>query len=531
MGNSAVLVMYDIRRIQDYIYKTSKVKDAVGASAIVENIIEEALAYSAKKEGIESVDLAWDDENGYIEYTGDNKEIQVLYIGGGNAFVLFKDRELSTRINRRMSKYVIDKTYSLQLAIACVDCTGNYASDYKNIYDEMNQVKARMSYSAPLGALPIFDIDVKTGQPITINQNNQHEYITTETKEKLKSERFVKRTDSKEFKRFEVYSTNKGVDSTIAIVHIDGNNMGTRIKGLLENKETYVDAVNEMRKISHNINYSYKNAFDEMEKYFNSLIVREGKKSLKNYVLKILTAGDDITYVCNGKIALATVEHFCKLITEKTMNGESDEASIKEYGFSVCAGISYQHDHFPFFIGYQVAEECCDNAKTKAKKTENKDGDRIGNYVDFQICKNIQSLNLSELRAREYITPNGEILLTRPYYIPVNNEFALSKNGNKEDSLSSFKKYINIVSDEKLPRGFAKRLRNTYPEGEDRVNELVSFLESRNKYLGSKEDGAFYIIDGRKYARFYDALELMDDYVDIGSNKIQLSVEKEDTNE
>ena len=47
-------------------------------------------------------------------------------MGGGNAYVIFRDRELFLEINRRMSAYVMKQTYSLQLAAAVVDCTDDY---------------------------------------------------------------------------------------------------------------------------------------------------------------------------------------------------------------------------------------------------------------------------------------------------------------------------------------------------------------------------------------------------------------------
>ena len=38
-----VLAMYDIRGIQDYIYRTPHIKDAMGASLIIEDILKDAL--------------------------------------------------------------------------------------------------------------------------------------------------------------------------------------------------------------------------------------------------------------------------------------------------------------------------------------------------------------------------------------------------------------------------------------------------------------------------------------------------------
>ena len=43
MDRDSVLAMYDIRGIQKYIFKTTKVKEAMGASALVDTIIMDAL--------------------------------------------------------------------------------------------------------------------------------------------------------------------------------------------------------------------------------------------------------------------------------------------------------------------------------------------------------------------------------------------------------------------------------------------------------------------------------------------------------
>lgn len=56
-----------------------------------------------------------------------------------------------------------------------------------------------------------------------------------------------------------------------------------------------------------------------------------------------------------------------KKITGKVMYGDESKENIKRYGFSVCAGIAYVHSHFPFYIGYEVAEACCDSAKDRQR--------------------------------------------------------------------------------------------------------------------------------------------------------------------
>ena len=534
---SRKLAMYDVRGIQDYIYKTAKVQDAIGASAIVEDIILEALKDAVEKEEL-SYDLEWYDENGVLLYDvskASDTDVQVLYIGGGNAFVSFQDEDICQRVNHRMSRYVLEKTYSLQLAIAVTDQTKNYAKDYKNIFDEMVRVKANMEVSKPFGALPVMDVEIKTGLPAClVEKKDGDKAIGTSRETYLKKAKEDQVRDLiQRAKIFDNYVESKGVDSTLAVVHIDGNNMGLRIRKLIDGIEDYGKAVNKMREISYCINHSYKSVYEQMENHFNGYAGKgDGKKKQYN-VLKILTAGDDITYVCKGKYALSTVEYFCREIGKKSMNGGENEKDINLYGFSVCAGVAYIGSHFPFSVGYEVAEACCDSAKDMAKKPENmfhfereiKNDDgtttmeknhKIGNWVDFQICKNIHTGDLDKTRKLEYVTSHNEKLLIRPYELPLLNlksrEGAINRYENLKNNIWYFQ------NDKNIPHSHAKKLRNLYSSGQEVVNEFAAFLASRGWKM---PDGTVNMYTEDNQALWYDALELFDSFEVVDNEKIQ----------
>ena len=89
---------------------------------------------------------------------------------------------------------------------------------------------------------------------------------------------------------------SRGKDSRIAVVHIDGNNMGLRIREQIEHEPDYVKAVNTMRQISHNIKKAYKDIFDNMKDEFEDEDTKFGQ-NIKRFVRKVIVAGDDITYV------------------------------------------------------------------------------------------------------------------------------------------------------------------------------------------------------------------------------------------
>lgn len=168
-GKKYYLVMYDVRGIQNYIYRTAKIKDAIGGSALVANIISDALKDAIRQVSNEytnlTYELEWFNDNGHIDFVDDYKDVKVLFIGGGNATVLISSKKLARAINSHMSKYVIERTYALQLAVAMVEKTDSYSDDYRNLNSEMIRVKENMIVSKPLGALPIMRTEVKTGYP------------------------------------------------------------------------------------------------------------------------------------------------------------------------------------------------------------------------------------------------------------------------------------------------------------------------------------------------------------------------------
>ncbi len=510
-----VIAMYDVRGIQKYIYRTQKAKDAMGASRLVEDIIKKALGKAS--EGY-AAELKWEGQ----PYEEKDIAVQVLFIGGGNAYVLFESAKTCRKINQCMSRYVLEQTYSLHLAAAYVPKTDNYSEDYKRLHQEMNRVKANMKSAKPIGALPVMQTEVKTGYPLAELFEGQK--VSTETCKKDKYKRKV--ITEEEEGIFDNLIYEKGVDSNLAVVHIDGNNMAMRIKSLIRDKESYTDAVNEMRKISFNIKSAYSDTFEQMKKQF------ESQQDTKKTVRKIVVAGDDITYVCSARIALDTVEYFAKKIAGCTMNGERTEDAHTAYGFSICAGIAYMKSHFPFAIAYDVAEACCDSAKERAKSEENKDGDRIGNYLDFQICNSVQCRNLEEMRRKDYVTPTGETLLIRPYYIPTDYDGKLAKSEDVKYHYGNFKKNVKYFLDEKkLPRSYAKQIRNTYPLGSHEMKMLEGFLKFRDRKM---PDATMDMFGEDRTALWYDALEMMDyciDWKDTENEKeVDANVQKSDKN-
>ncbi len=551
MEEGKQVAMYDVRGIQNYIFRTTKVKDAMGASQSVEDLLSDAMreavrVYNQKRieagqkgEILPEKCLEWKKDGRANPFDENWRYMQVLFIGGGNAYVLYESKSIYQEINRTMSVYILSRTYSLQLAAACVPMGVHYSEDYRKLNEEMARVKADQILSKPFGALPIMKTELDTGYPMDVPEKKGDAVLASGSMEtQLKQKKKRESGEDEDEKIFDNLVQEKGIDSTLAVVHLDGNNMGLRIRTYIEGVEDYKTAVERMREISIQISESYRQTFDNMKKMFDEKAYRlkqfQGREK-RAFIRKIVVAGDDITYVCNGWIALATVEYFVREIEMRSMIVERPEdgggGSDKEafYRFSVCAGIAYMGSHFPFYAAYETAEACCDMAKKRAKAEENlarltvngQEETQVGSFVDFQICKNIFSRNLKRIRQKEYITWKGEHLLKRPYFVETKDNRERFPNAGCKYSFQEMKDAVRYfqqeVSEENagmkegIPRRFAKEIRNEYPNGRHQTEALSVFLQSRGWKL---PDGTTELFDGTT-AKWYDALEMMDLYVDL----------------
>lgn len=482
-----VLAMYDVRGIQDYIFKSNAVKEIIGASALVEQIITDGIeAYICSLEENKKKNYLkdWIQDNPKAFLDDQSVEMQVMFVGGGNAYVLFRKGQVCQQVTRFLGRYLLEHTYSLKLAAVVVKKTESYQMDYEQINEKMRCIKACMPFSMPIGAMPFMASDSATGYPLTCEK--QGAYFSTESM--LKRKAFPKQEDEKIFDNM---VTDKGDSSILAIFHIDGNSMGKRIKNEMQGIQDYGEAIAHMRRLSGEIAGGFRTAVDKMKSYMDSLAFFVKKDTRHKLYREIIVAGDDITFVCNAKIAVPAVEYFLKRIGD-------------EGDFTACGGIAFFNSHFPFSDAYQVAEACCANAKKRAKQKENRGAqDRIGNFLDFQICTNIRAAELDAYRDRHYKIEN-ELFIARPYYIPVAQNISQMNEINGRYSIEKLKYWGKFFH--QMPRSKAKELRNIISMGKNEIQKKISFLNSRGyQQLAQSED---------EYRIWYDALEIMDWFIE-----------------
>lgn len=477
------LYMYDVRGIQSYIFRTNKIKEIIGASSIVEELIIKLFDDACKKFELK---VENDTHNEKLHFSFDENEeldAEILYYGGGNLLVLYKNSDVGERVSKEMRKNLLKKTYSLQLAVASVDVGGKdtYKEDYETLRKNMDKVKAKMPMSLPVSSFPITSNDPVTGFPFSKIYNG--EKVTCETYYKLKRYDEILSSKSNKFSEF---GSHDG-DSLIAIVHIDGNNMGKYIREKTKDIKTYHDAAKIYRGISNDIqnifsNKALKAVEDNLENFFeNHKSIDKNTIDVTKEFRTIIHAGDDITFICNAKIAMDCVREFMKVLEE-------------DKTYTACAGIYVTHSHFPFSRGYEFAEELCSNAKRLSRIEE-------GNYVDFHINTSGILNDIDYIRRIHYMDLQGKSLYARPYSISLNNDMNIKQNVMNIKQLMDILKKLKCSN---IARSQLKGLREAFYQGEIIVSEELNRINSRLKdeqKVNFKKD---------EYIILFDAIEILD---------------------
>ncbi len=493
-----VIAIYDVRGIQDYIFRTNSLKEIIGASLIVKNLVKSEFETAVLNQNFNKTEIILDWENAEnleLKFYNDNQiKVEVLYYGGGNLVVLFRNEKICRDVSTAMSKDVIKKAYGLSLAYAYIEVTGDYQNDWKNLKDKLATVKATTPLTKPAGVLPIVQYDRITGFPLSkiVKEQERTKKVTFEAYQKLKKYE-NDQNEEKYMKQFDKMRTAKD-EGLIAIVHIDGNSMGMNIGEIMRNAPNYEQATKAMREISKNIHQVFeKDAVEGVIKKIPEIcknhkvenLIKDGELPFR----LIIGAGDDITFVCNERISLDIVKEYIYEIRSKYMYNN-------KYQFSACAGIAIVHSHFPFYKAYKIAEDCCQSAKKRAKNEGMING-KIGNFVDFQYCYSSNIGSLDDLREKNYKNIEGKNLITRPYGIYENEEELTDEQ--RKFSLSNFEDNLNAVSS--IARNTAKELRDYSYKSEASLRTIFKRLIKKRSFKPKENAG----ID-----EYYDALEFLD---------------------
>lgn len=475
MSNSKyALAMYDVRGKQEYIFKTNKLKEIVGGSCIIRDCFKEYLFPSAeeymrrkaKKEGIPLSDDAVcgiynynDSENEpeYISEINKGKEFsqkafermmqdekcaaryagEVVYEGGGNFFVLYKDKETCIEINKIFTRKLLKELYTLKVLCTYIELENglvNFIEDRKKLYEKHRISEAEESVICPVNTLPFVQVDEVTSLPLTKYNENTRKKVSTEAEAKLAKHLDVYNEKYGE-KDLDKLVTRKGEESLLAVVYIDGNNMGAKVQNVLGTETSYDQCVKKLRETSE---FIQKNYVEDRIKDIDQMLEEKEKKGKKKAGKRLVVfAGDEINLICNARDAYDIAKTYLKGLHQVSWKDSTEPCSA-------CAGIAIFHSHAPYAQAYKIAEECCESGKTRMKKLE-KAREKEGKskevcYIDVHYCQKGIGMSLEDIREKEV---GG--LISKPWLLDMADEKNTTSKMPEDITIMEIEKVVEAL--------------------------------------------------------------------------------------
>lgn len=425
-----VLTAIDLLGIQSYIFASNRLRDVVGASYLV--------------------DWATREDGGLGLTNGAVPTPEIIVAAGGNAILRFNTSDAAKQFVLHYTRRLLEEAPGLNVAIAHRPYEdGQLAHGLLALQIELAKAKLNRRPHAPQLGLSVMQPCAVTGVPAN-TQDKYGEWVSdriakvrgdrTTSAAAARWQRFLPDHVAGRETRFpEVFDDmgrTFGDTSLIGIVHVDGNGIGRRIQRWLVSKleDTSVtdeSLMGEYRRWSEALKslgeavlralvsrLADRIKYDQRERGF---FVRgqpapprqldfELKMDSDGTILlplrPILLGGDDITFVCDGRIALDLATTALRAFQSESAS-HSDLKLLGHDPATACAGVALVKAHAPFSRSYELCEELC--ATAKREREANSD---TRCWIDWHVGSTRPGESVPEIRKRQY---QGGKLTCRPY--------------------------------------------------------------------------------------------------------------------
>lgn len=434
-----VLTGIDVVGIQRFIFGSNRLRDVVGASWLVE--------WAASGKGA----LAGIPES------------RILLAAGGNAIVAFEGADAeahSRKFAGILTRRLFDDAPGVEAVITHRFFNdGELARALRALQVDLAREKLeRRPHAAMLGlgvtagcantGLPATDFDPRSSAPLSRQAFTQSARAVREEAKKRWRDFLPERLSIAAFDfpdELDDLGATSGERSLIGVVHVDGNGVGRRITRWIQDcveerrpddivRGQYIDWSRGVIQLGE---AALRAVLDRVNGAITDLSAPRGpricgtrapalafplKKAKRDVdsivgnrpwwlpIRPVLLGGDDLTFLCDGRIALDLAATALRAIQRDP---------VPHLGsITACAGVAIVPSHSPFVRSYELTELLCQSAKRAARRLADGDG-TDASFLDWHIGLPKPGQSLSELRAREYEVQheNGppRRLTCRPY--------------------------------------------------------------------------------------------------------------------
>lgn len=464
-----------VQGIQEFIFKTNKLKEIVGASEIVEQICTEDFFHEAK--------IGKDDKN-------------LILSAAGNIKYVFEEKDKANLENlvRNFPKFVMLKAPGILISQAVIQITdNNVAEAMTNLEIALKQQRNKVPMPIETGFMCIERARRTGGNGIKFQDN---EVIDEATKSKHNAAEsiklFQKLLGGIKFKEdqdlaFDITDITKtGHNKWIAVVHADGNGLGNIIQNLgeiLTKSDKFYDfskAIEEATKAA--LQTAFVNII-EKDKIDFHLNEQNSNKKYRYPIRPIIIGGDDVTYIIRADLALQFTETYLKefeINTRKNFKEIGDYEQLKN-GLTACAGIAFVKESYPLHYALDLAEQLTKDAKKFVKSEDMpKKGELPFSSLSFHKVMDSFVEPLKEMKERTKIAKVGINEIKYDF-----GPYLIEKYENKASVLELNEKLMTLDKYKSDNSKGISKLRQLITESFKDISKM-EFMKSRMKIVNAE---------------------------------------------
>jgi len=550
------VTVLDTTGIQPYIFGSNRLRENIGASYLVfqatDNWAREALTKlkSQIKKAVYGFEPEKHQPDAKPRIEDDGLAAELVYAGGGNTVLLFSDKQYALQFTQILSKRILEEAPGINLVAVHKEFDWDNQSLYEVVQDlmknDLDTKKRSRVPSAPLLGLGV-TATCRSTQLVAVGMSEKFEddepyLISREIQKKLDAVRLANRklrerllnTTSENYEfplRTDYMGRSAGDSSYVAVIHADGNGMGKRFQSFGKDKCNR-DYIIDMRKLSHSVNQAgitaLKNVVDILVKSIE--IDKDEKRKIKgqfeikdNYLpfRPLVYGGDDVTFVCDGRLGLELAAIYLEKLEEQTI---ADGKPIK-----ACAGICVVKTHYPFARAYELSEDLCRKAKNFVKYESKKFAKEDFSALDWHLAASGLIGSISEIRQREYQVQAGSLSMR-----PISLKKERDSDWRTWEGFTKVVKQFNEDDDWKDRRNKVIALREVLRQGIDANQKFLKNYQIKDEQLPLFPEFSGQSTDLAKkgwlngICGYFDAIEAMEFYISLREESdVNLSTENQ----
>ena len=395
-----------VQGIQDFIFRTNDLKHIVGASELVEQICT-TLFNKFEADGTSVVRAA------------------------GNIKHVFNNLEDCKIAFRNFPKQIMQLAPGITVSQAVAVFENDNDTQFGAAIDEVERILKTQRNKSPksvVSGLMGIKRANNTGLPAT-RINTKGDFLDDSTIQKETYNK-TKVLCEKSFTLSNLLHKNiaydikeiTGKNDWIAIIHADGNGLGKVVQKVGKNMSVFSEFSKDLDKATKN---AAQAAYDNLK--FAGKIDEGAIIPIRPVVL----SGDDMTVIIRGDLAIEYAKVFIGAFESETRRLLSDKitgnnvfADGKDC-LTACAGIAFIKSSYPFYYGYQLAEELCGQAKKDTKAIAKERGSEDNLPDSCLMFHKVQDSFVTDYEAivrRELSVDDGDgkmkpLFKAGPYYL------------------------------------------------------------------------------------------------------------------